>query len=135
MQQAIATSDIEGSISEVLNGSGLPPAPDPTNPREYTGELVPEQDAVAVTAAIERAFEDTLKRMYESVEQNEAMVRGHRKKVDEFAEVMRSYCKTHVQSLSEFMLHLHRTSSELDKHIEGFEERLKTHAYPRANGD
>jgi hypothetical protein len=128
-------SEIEKSISEVINGTGLPVEPSPQDPREYGGALVAARGAVEVAAAIERACESTVTRMYESVEQNEAMVRDQRKKVDDFAVVLRKYYKSHVSSLSEFLAHLQRTTDELDNHVRGFEERLQAGMYPRAGDD
>ena len=122
-------------IAEVINGSGLPATPDPQDPRTYSGDLIATRSATEVAAAIERACEATLGRMYESVEQNEAMVRDQRKKVDAFAEVLRKYYKAHVGSLGEFMAHLQRTHDELDAHVRGFEERLRAGMYPRAGDD
>jgi len=128
-------SDIQKDIHDVINGSGLPATPEPQDPREYGGELVATQGAVEVASAIERACEATIEKMYRSVEQNESMVRDQRKKVDDFAGVLRKYYKAHVGSLGEFMAHLQRTHDELDAHVKGFEERLLSGMYPRAGDD
>ena len=108
--------DIETDIRAVVNGSGL----------------IATHAAGEVAAAIEQACESTIERMYESVAQNDAMVRDQRKKVDDFAAVLRKYYKAHVGSLSEFLAHLQRTTDELDAHVKGFEDRLNATHYPRA---
>ena len=128
-------TDVEKCIVEIINGSGLPSAPETQDPRLYGGALVANQGAVEVAAAIERACEATIERMYDSVKQNESMVQDQRKKVDEFAVVLRNYYKAHVGSLSEFLIHLQRTSDELTAHVTGFEERLRAGNYPRAGDD
>ncbi len=122
---------VEEGISAVLNGSGLPSAPEEQDPRQYGGALVASQAATEVAAAIERACEATLARMYESVKQNEQMVRDQRQKVDDFANVLRKYYKAHIGSLGEFMAHLQRTTDELTAHVNGLEERLLA-GQPRA---
>jgi hypothetical protein len=128
-------TEIEKGIIEIVNGSGLTSTPSPQDPREYGGELVAARGAIEVASAIERACEQTIEKMYFSVEQNEAMVRDQRKKVDDFANVLRNYYKAHVGSLSEFMAHLQRTTDELDAHVKGFEDRLIVTHYPRAGDD
>jgi hypothetical protein len=125
-------TEIEKGIVEIINGSGLPATPKEQDPREYGGELVASRGAVEVASAIERACEVTIERMYETVEQNEAMVRDQRKKVDDFATTLRKYYKAHVGSLGEFMAHLQSTTDQLDAHVRGFEGRLQAGAYPRA---
>lgn len=132
MDTPTATSEIEIGISDVLNGSGLPAAPEPQTADQYG---VATETATLVADAISHACEDMLSRMYETVEQNEAMVKDQRRKVDDFAKVIRDYTKAHVGSLSEFMAHLRRTSDNLDTHVRGFEERLKATQYPRVGDD
>lgn len=119
--------EAEKNVAEMINGSGLPA------PLEAQ-DLVTSQAANEVAAAIERACEATLTRMYESVEQNEAMVRDQRKKVDDFAVVLRKYYKAHVGSLGEFMAHLQRTTDELSTHVQSLTDRVQA-GYPRAGDD
>ncbi len=126
--------EVEKSINEVISGIPLSPEPETQDPRQYSGELVAAQAASEVATAIERACEATITRMYDSVEQNEAMVRDQRKKVDDFAAVLRNYYKAHVGSLSEFLAHLQRTSDQLAEHVNGFEDRLRAGA-PKRSGD
>jgi hypothetical protein len=121
--------EAEKNIAAVINGSGLPVTAEPQ------AVAVASQATNEVAAAIERACEATLARMYESVEQNEKMVSDQRRKVDDFATVLRKYYKAHVGSLGEFMAHLQRTTDELDAHVRGFEERLQAGVYPRAGDD
>lgn len=119
-------SDVEAGIRDVINGSGLPAEP---------STLVVAEGATEVAAAIERACEQTIQRMYDSVEQNESMVRDQRKKVDDFAIVLRNYYKAHVGSLSEFLAHLQSTTDQLAAHVNGFEDRLRAGAKPRSGDD
>jgi hypothetical protein len=120
---------MEHDITTVLNGSGLAAKPAADPPQAYGMN----QNAAEVASAIENACEATIRKMYDSVEQNEAMVRDQRKKVDDFAVVLRNYYKAHVGSLSEFLAHLQRTSDELTAHVDGFAERLRAGGYPRAD--